>query len=141
MTLLWLDDNPEMLSYEQKLISEDINIINFQLIDELLEYLEENILIIEDTLFVIDIVLINENLIFFKDVEFLTEDFNAGIDLYTKVLDIYFPNIPVILYTSRPTDSDYHNIIRVNDRFNKTLFLLNKDKFEDLVNIINKFNN
>ncbi len=135
MTILWLDDKPITIDYELELIREvnqDIAIYTFTKIDELLEYLETN-KNIQDTIFIIDVMLINEKDIDFKDTQVaIPEELMAGVILYEECLNRYFDDIPTILYTSRGGgDQDIFKEIQNDDRFKEdSLFVVGKEELD-----------
>ncbi len=134
MTILWLDDKPMTIDYEIELIREmnpNIVIKTFIKIDELLVYLETNE-ITKDTIFIIDVMLINETEIDFRDTQVaIPEELMAGVTLYEECLNIYFCKISTILYTSRGGgDQDIFQEIQDDERFEKTLFVVGKEELD-----------
>ncbi len=134
MTVLWLDDKPMTIDYEIELIREmnpNIVIKTFIKIDELLVYLETNE-ITKDTIFIIDVMLINETEIDFRDTQVaIPEELMAGVILYEECLDRYFHRISTILYTSRGGgDQDIFQEIQDDERFEKTLFVVGKEELD-----------
>ncbi|MFK5975817.1 MAG: hypothetical protein QM493_04865 [Sulfurovum sp.] len=134
MQILWLDDNLDSIEYELELIRESntsINIETFENINELLGYLDNDI-DENETIFIIDIMLINEDSIVFKEVNAnIPIDLMAGVILYEECLNRYFPLTPTILYTSRGgDDQDIFKRVRRDNRFDKTLFVIGKEELE-----------
>ena len=136
MKILWLDDNPSTIEYEIENILEknpNTQIEVFERIDEFLEFLEENEIDEKDTIFIIDIMLIDEDKIVFKDVDVtIPEDLMAGVHLYKECLKKYYPNVFTILYTSRGGEDEevFDEFKEEDKRLNKTLFIIGKEEME-----------
>jgi len=136
MNIIWLDDKPETVSFEKELIeenNEDINIELFEKIDEFLEYIEINENSIKNnTIFIIDVMLINENKITFKDINInIPIELMAGVTLVEECLDKYYPQIPIVIYTSRGgEDAEVFGRLQGNERYNKNLFIVGKEDFD-----------
>lgn len=135
MTLLWLDDKLETISYEVELIREyntEIDIHTFTKIDELLDYLETENIDKKERLFIIDVMLINEDTIKFKDTNVaILEELMAGVTLYQECLDKYFPDINTILYTSRGGENQgIFQQIKDDERYDESLFLIGKEELD-----------
>jgi len=134
MTILWLDDKPMTIDYELQLIREtnpDIPINTFIKIDELLVYLETN-QNIQDSIFILDVMLINEKEIHFRDTQVtIPEELMAGVTLYEECISKYFADIPTILYTSRGgNDTDVFSKIQDDVRFEESLFVIGKEELD-----------
>jgi len=141
MNIIWLDDKPETVSFEIEHLeknNENINIKLFEKIDELLNYLENNKISQEETIFIIDVMLINEKEIIFKDINItIPVELMAGVTLVEECLDKYFSNIPTVIYTSRGgEDAEVFNRLQNNKRYNKNLFIIGKEDFDTTFKIV-----
>jgi hypothetical protein len=133
LKLLWLDDEPLTVSYEKNTLvpehfdSCDFEILYFEKIAELMEYLYHHKVHTED-LFVIDIMLLFEKEMLLPDSTQVTipDELMAGVTLYTEFLRHKYPQNPVILYTSREHDQRVFANIISDPRYGETLFLIDK---------------
>ncbi len=135
-TILWLDDESESVSYEQEIEIPDrfpkidIEIKSYEKIDELLEYIMSTNDIDNNVIFIIDIMLILEKS--FKKPDGgkvkIENDLMAGVVFYSEYLKDAYPLNPIILYTSREYEEDIFNPITEDERYDKTLFLIEKAK-------------
>ncbi len=135
-TILWLDDECESVSYEQEIevpdrfAEIDITIKAYEKINELLEYIVSDNQIDHRDIFIIDIMLILEEG-FVKpngDKVIIENDLMAGTILYREYLKDAFIINPIILYTSREHEKNIFQTITEDERYNKTLFLVEKSK-------------
>ena len=137
--VLWLDDESVSISYEKDVLIEEkfpnsFNILTFERIDELMEFISQEPEISDKVIFVIDIMLIDEE-------EFMTpqkekiqieNDLMAGTILYRQYLKGAFTKNPIILYTSREHEKSIFKHIIEDERYEKTLFLVEKTKKDTL---------
>ncbi len=135
-TILWLDDERESVSYEQEIeipdrfSNIDIEIKSYEKIAELLEYLMTSKDIDYNVIFIIDIMLILEKSFKKPDgckIE-IKNDLMAGVVFYSEYLKDAYPLNPIILYTSREYEEDIFKPIVEDERYDKTLFLVEKAK-------------
>ncbi len=133
MTILWLDDKPTTIAYELDLIrgsNKNIDIHTFAKIDELLVLLESKDIDRQNTIFVIDVMLINEDNIYYNNNNVaIPEELMAGVTLYQECLNEHFDDIPTILYTSRGGgNQDIFQQIKDDKRYEKSLFVVGKEE-------------
>ncbi len=143
--LLWLDDEPFSISYEKDILIPEkfpnIEIVSFEKIDELLEYLYAQEVNKRD-IFVIDIMLLFEDSFTTPQQKNITieNDLMAGVILYREYLKSSYINNPILLYTSREHDRGIFNNIFEDDRYDKSLFLIEKAQKDTLfLDILRKF--
>ena len=136
--ILWLDDEAASISYEKDVLIDEkfpnkFKIVTFERIAELLEFIELEE-VSDDDIFVIDIMLIDEN--GFKkpneDKVIIENDLMAGAILYREFLKENFVKNPIILYTSREHDKSIFQHIVDDERYNKSLFLVEKTQKDTL---------
>jgi len=133
--ILWLDDDARSISHDRDILIPDhfgvsaVNIFSFERIDELLEYLWANMLHDND-IFIIDIMLISEDEIFFPESKpiYIPDDLMAGATLYQEFLRKRYPNNPILLYTSREHDGNIFKAIEKDTRYGSSVFLVDKWK-------------
>ena len=132
--ILWLDDESLSISFERDILIPDeidvtLKIIPFEKINELMEHIVCNDIDIND-IFIIDIMLISEDKIILPDEKFILipNDLMAGATLYLEFLSKTFPDNPIVLYTSREHSGDIFKNIISDERYNDTLFLIDKWK-------------
>jgi len=144
---MWLDDETLSISYERdnlipkRFDMQILDIIGFETISELMEYLSQNS-ISEEDIFVIDIMLIFEEQILLPDNTSITipDELMAGAILYSEYLKDKFPNNPIILYTSREHEGEVFKNIINDPRFEKSLFLVDKwQKDTKFIEVLEKF--
>ncbi len=130
--VLWLDDEVVTISYEKDVLIQErfpdkFDISTFERIDELLEHICENG-VGEDDIFVIDIMLIEEDEFKIPDGEkiIIENDLMAGTIFYRQYLKDKFKNNPIILYTSREHEKSLFQNILDDERYEKSLFLVEK---------------
>lgn len=137
--VLWLDDETVSISYERDILIDEkfpnqFNILTFERIDELLEFIDDHSPIDKSDIFVIDIMLIEEYE--FKipsgDKIPIENDLMAGTILYRQYLKDVFTENPIILYTSREHEKSLFQNIIDDKRYNKTLFLVEKTQKDTL---------
>jgi len=145
--LIWLDDEPESISYERDtLIPDKINMDNVEKIscENIDEFMESVFIngIKERDIFIIDIMLIGEKSILLPNdnsIE-IPDDLMAGTILYTEFLRDRFPNNPIILYTSREHEGTIFDRFTRDKRYDKTLFLIDKwQKDTKFIEVLKKF--
>ncbi len=136
--LLWLDDELVSISYEKDILIQDkfpnaLNIITFEKIDELLEYLHTNEIDKKDIL-VIDIMLLLEYefIVPNKEPILIENDLMAGTILYREYLKFAYPENPILLYTSRENEKEIFKHILDDKRYGISLFLIEKSKKDTL---------
>ena len=149
--VLWLDDEAVSISYEKDVLIDEkfpnmFDIVTFERIDELLEFLDSEKSVDKNDIFVIDIMLIDED-------EFLTpkrekiqieNDLMAGTILYRQYLKFAYPDNPIILYTSREHERSIFQNILDDNRYGESLFLVEKTQkdtifleiFEKLLKVV-----
>ncbi len=137
--VLWLDDEAVSISYEKDVLIDEkfpnkFDIVTFERIDELLEFLDVDEKVDKTDIFVIDIMLIDED-------EFVTperekipieNDLMAGTILYRQYLKSAYPDNPIILYTSREHEKSIFQNILNDDRYGDSLFLVEKTQKDTL---------
>jgi len=145
--IIWLDDEPESISYERDtLIPDKINMKNIETvscekIDEFMEYIQFNEIEYDD-IFIIDIMLIGEESILLANDESIEipDDLMAGTILYTEFLKENFLNNLIVLYTSREHEGELFNRLIRDERYNRTLFLVDKwEKDTKFIDVLKKF--
>ena len=145
--IVWLDDEPESISYEKNVLIPDkfsqkkIDIYLCETIDELLEKITQDDFD-EKSILLIDIMLLSEESFTIPagDKIPIENDLMAGTILYREYLRDNFPSNPIILYTSREHEKDIFNHITNDEKYNQTLFLLEKSKKDtDLLEVLSKF--
>jgi len=136
--VLWLDDEAVSISYEKDVLIDEkfpnkFDIVTFERIDELLEFLDIEKVDKHD-IFVIDIMLIDED-------EFITpqrekipieNDLMAGTILYRQYLKSAYPENPIILYTSREHEKSIFKNILDDERYGESLYLVEKTQKDTL---------
>ncbi len=143
--LLWLDDEPFSISYEKDILIPEkfpnIEILSFEKIDELLEYLYDNE-IDKNDIFVIDIMLLFEDSFMTPQFEkkVIENDLMAGVILYREYLKKSYINNPILLYTSREHDRGIFKDIFEDNRYDKSLFLIEKAQKDTLfLDVLRRF--
>jgi len=135
--LIWLDDDSISISYDKDVLlpkyfsDSSYKIEFFEKITEFMAFIyQHNKEIIDKDIFIIDIMLIDEDKIILPNSTSINipDKLMAGVTLYTEYLKDAYPNNPTILYTSREhNDEVFYNIIN-DPRYGKTLFLIDKWK-------------
>ena len=132
--ILWLDDESESVSYEQEIEIPDrygdVEIFGYEKINELLEYIVSENSIHHEDIFIIDIMLIQEQGFIKPDGKHVgIENYlMAGTIFYREYLKDAFPLNPIILYTSREHEQNIFQSILEDERYDKNLFLVEKSK-------------
>jgi len=144
--ILWLDDESLSISFERDiLIPDEIDMINtkivtFEKINELMEYISLN-RVNDNDIFIIDIMLISEESIILANSTTIPipNDLMAGATLYMEFLSDTFPNNPIILYTSREHSGNIFQYITNDERYEDTLFLIDKWKKDtEFISVLKK---
>ena len=140
MKILWLEDDLEAIEYEAYIllpeVFKDLEVETFQTIANLIDYINQND--ISDVIFLIDLMLIGESryICLDKKEKFIKNELVAGYELYQTTLK-NFDN-KVIFYTSRTKDKNL-DILFNDEKFNKTIFFIEKDKKDtELLKILKK---
>jgi len=141
--ILWLDDESLSISFERDILIPDeidvaLKIVPFEKINELMEYIYCNKIDFND-IFIIDIMLISEEEIILEKAKSIPipNDLMAGATLYIEFLSDTFPDNPIILYTSREHSGDVFQHITNDERYEDTLFLIDKWKKDtDLISVL-----
>jgi hypothetical protein len=144
--ILWLDDESLSISFERDILIPDeidiidLKIITFETISELMEYISCNEINSND-IFIIDIMLIEEEEIVFEDREVIPipNDLMAGATLYIEFLSDLFSDNYIILYTSREHSGNVFQHIINDEHYEETLFLIDKWKRDtEFISVLKK---
>jgi len=146
--LLWLDDDPVSISFDKDVLVPDTfdaslyKVVYFEKIRELSEYLyQHSDEVTKEDIFVIDIMLYDEPEIILPDgtkVE-VPDVLMAGTIFYTEYLKVWYPDNPVVLYTSREHQNEIFQNITSDPRFGESLFLVDKWKNDsDFIEVLGR---
>jgi len=143
--ILWLDDESLSISFERDILIPDeidvtLKIVPFEKINELMEHIACKDIDIND-IFIIDIMLISEEEIILPNEKsiLIPNDLMAGATLYLEFLSDTFPDNPIVLYTSREHSGDIFKNIISDERYNNTLFLIDKWKKDtEFISVLKK---